>query len=264
VPSPEATYIHGTGPSEQSRLAALNRMTNAPFLDFLALRGDEEVLEVGSGLGLLAAQAAERVPRGRIVGVEHSPAQLAASPESPANARFVQGDAHALPFADASFDIVYCRYVLEHVADPARVVSEMRRVTRPGGRVLAQENTIEINRFDPPCPAFDLVWRRFAELQSLLGGDALIGMRLLRLFQGAGLREIELSIQPEVHWSGSPGFVPWVTNLIGNVRSGERALIERGLAIEAEVRSAIGELEALMKRGDATAIFYWNRARGLR
>jgi ubiquinone/menaquinone biosynthesis C-methylase UbiE len=261
---PEASYIHGTDPSEQARLAALNRMTNAPFLDFLNLGPADRVLEVGSGLGLLAAQAAARAPRGRVVGLEHSAAQLAAAPPPPANLSLVQGDAHALPFPDDSFDVAYCRYVLEHVADPVTVLAEMRRVVRAGGRVLAQENNIEINRFDPPCPAFERVWERFAQLQAMLGGDALIGRRLLRLFRGAGLRQIELSIQPEVHWSTSPGFVPWVTNLIGNVRSGEAALVGRGLASAAQVREAVAELQALMLRDDATAIFYWNRAAGVK
>src|SRR5690348_411278 len=46
----------------------------------------------------------------------------------------VFGDAKALPFADASFDAVFCLEVLEHVSDPAQVVSEIARVTRPGGR----------------------------------------------------------------------------------------------------------------------------------
>jgi len=259
-----SSYIHGTEASEQARLAALNRMTNGAFLDFLGLAPTDEVLEVGSGLGLLAAEAAGRVVRGRVTGVEYSPAQIAAAAAPPANARFVQGDAHALPFAADSFDVVYCRYVLEHVADPARVLGEMRRVVKPGGRVLVQENNIEINRFDPPCPAFDRVWGRFAELQAMLGGDALIGLRLYRLFKGAGLRQVELSVQPEVHWSTSPGFVPWVTNLIGNVRSGEKALVERGLASSADIRAAIAELQGLMTREDASAIFYWNRARGVK
>lgn len=260
----QSAYIHGTDAPEQARLAALNRMTNAPFLDYLGLMPADRVLEVGSGLGLLAAEAAARLTQGSVVGVEYSPAQLAAAPRSPANARFVQGDAHALPFPADSFDVVYCRYVLEHVADPTRVLEEMRRVVRPGGRVLVQENNIEINRFDPPCPAFDKVWGRFAELQSMLGGDALIGLRLFRLFKGAGLRHVELSVQPEVHWSTSAGFVPWVTNLIGNVRSGEAALVERGLASSADVRGAIAELQSLMTRDDASAIFYWNRARAVK
>ncbi len=259
---PDASYIHGTDPSEQDRLARLNAMTNAEFVRYLNPAGGDRVLEVGSGLGLLAVEVASRAVR--VTGIEHAGAQLAEAQRrsSAPNVEFVQGDAHALPFADASFDLVYCRYVLEHLADPGRALTEMRRVLRPGGRVAVQENNIEINRFHPPTPRFDALWAKFGRLQSQLGGDASIGLRLFPLLKGAGFRSIELSIAPEVHWSGSPGFAGWVTNLIGNIRSGERALIERGLAARDEIEAAVAELAALMERDDGTAVFYWNRGTG--
>ena len=260
-----STYIHGTDPSEQDRLAKLNAMTNSAFVSFLRPGDGDRVLEVGSGLGLLAREVAGRVTGGRVVGLEYSTDQLASARRlSAPNLEFVHGDAHTLPFADESFDLVYGRYVLEHLPDPQRALREMRRVLRPGGRCCAQENNIEINRFDPPTPRFDALWAKFGRLQAALGGDAYIGLRLFRLFREAGFRDVELSVAPEVHWAGSPGFVPWVTNLIGNVRSGERAMIDRGLATRAEIDGAIGELEARARRVDGSAIFYWNRATGVR
>ncbi len=263
---PDATYIHGTERSEQDRLARLNAMTNGAFVGFLDPRPADGVLEVGSGLGLLARDVAARVPRGRVVGLEYSADQLAvARREAHApNLEFVQGDAHSLPFPDSTFDVVYCRYLLEHLADPLRALREMRRVLKPGGRAAAQENNIEINCFDPACPRFEALWRKFGELQARLGGDAYIGRRLFRLLREAGFRDVELSIAPEVHWAGSPGFVPWVVNLIGNIRSAERALLEHALATAPEIAGAIAELDALSRRPDASAIFYWNRARGMR
>ncbi len=48
---------------------------------------------------------------------------------------FQEGDATALPFVDASFDLVFCRTAVHHFPDPAVVVAEMARVCRPGGRV---------------------------------------------------------------------------------------------------------------------------------
>ena len=52
------TYIHGTEPSEQKRLAALNRLTNEAFVRFLGVVPRMRALEVGSGLGILAAEVA--------------------------------------------------------------------------------------------------------------------------------------------------------------------------------------------------------------
>lgn len=53
----------------------------------------------------------------------------------PPGARFVTGDAHALPFPDANFDRTVMTCVLHHLADPELAMAELRRVTRPGGRI---------------------------------------------------------------------------------------------------------------------------------
>ena len=258
---PDAQYIHGTAPEEQARLATLNRITNASFLAFLGLRGSESVLEVGSGLGLLAAEVAEAIPRGRVVGVEYSAAQLARAPAGIANLTFRQGDAHQLEFDPGTFDVVYCRYLLEHVANPVQVLREVRRVLKPGGRLYVQENDISLVRNDPPTPAFDRVWEAFAELQSRLGGDALIGRRLFRLGREAGFRnDLTLSVAPEVYWHGHPVFAPWLENLVGNIRSGQAKLVEMGLSTEAEIAAAIGELQTTISDSQASTWFYWNRA----
>jgi ubiquinone/menaquinone biosynthesis C-methylase UbiE len=253
------TYIHGTEPSEQHRLAELNRLTNETFVAFLDVPAGARVLEVGSGLGILARRLAEGVADARVVGVELAAAQIAAAGQGSLVA-FVQGDAHALPLAAGAFDLVYARYLLEHVRDPHAVLVEMRRVLRPGGRVAVMENDISLARFDPDCPAYDTVWDAFARLQVQLGGDGTIGRRLFGLLYRAGFEAIELSVQPEVHWHGSPAWIPWVTNIIGNVESARVALIERRLCTKEQVDAAVAELRALMAKHDASAIFVWNRA----
>src|SRR5689334_22680574 len=155
-------------------------MTNAAFIQFLAVPPRSRVLEVGSGLGILANEVAASSADVIVTGVELAPAQLAAARPHP-QVTFAQGDAHSLEFPDASFDLVYARYLLEHVVEPEQVVREMRRVTKPGGRVAACENDVSLLRFDPPCPAFERAWDVFIRFQAALGGDGLIGRRLFRL-----------------------------------------------------------------------------------
>jgi SAM-dependent methyltransferase len=251
------TYIHGTEPSEQERLTALNRMTNAAFVRFLDVPAGARVLEVGSGLGLLAVEVASAAESVHVVGIEMSSDQIAAAATSP-RVTYRNGDAHTIEFPDASFDIVYARYLLEHVSQPEVVMREMRRVARPGGRVAVCENDISLMRFDPPCPAFDRAWDLFLRYQATLGGDAVIGRRLYRLFRDAGLTQIELSVQPEVHWHGSPGFAAWVRNISGNLESARRGLDETVL------NQAVAELDRLIQREDASSVFVWNRARGIK
>jgi SAM-dependent methyltransferase len=253
------TYIHGTEPREQARLAALNRITNEEFVEFLAVAPGARVLEVGSGIGLLAVAVADSATGVRVVGVERSPVQIAAAARSP-KVEYHECDALALPFPNASFDAAYARYLLEHVSRPDLVLAEMRRVVRAGGRVAITENDISLLRLDPPCPAFERVWAAFSDYQRHLGGNANIGSGLYRLMRGAGFSRIELSVLPEVHWHGSPNFAAWIENTLGNVEGARTGLIESGFVDAPLIERAVGELYALIANPDGSSVFMWNRA----
>jgi ubiquinone/menaquinone biosynthesis C-methylase UbiE len=257
------TYIHGTEPDEQQRLAALNRLTNRAFIEFLDVRPGMHILEVGSGLGLLAAEVASSAAGVQVFGVERSPAQIASAVNA-LNVRYVQGDAHSLKFEDERFDLVYARFLLEHVTEPVVVLREMRRVARQRGRVAACENDITLLRLDPPCPAFERIWQSFQQHQQTLGGDSHIGRRLYRLFRQAGLSHVELSVQPEVHWHGSIGFAGWVQNVIGNIEGARRGLVDSGQCEQAQVDEAVAELASFAQNSDASSHFMWNRAVAVR
>ncbi len=90
---------------------------------------DRTVLDIGGGPGHFTA--AFRASGARCILVEPDPAELSARGASPAGA--VRGDGMRLPVADAAVDVCFSSNVLEHVSDPARMVAEMIRVTRPGG-----------------------------------------------------------------------------------------------------------------------------------
>ena len=99
------------------------------------LDGSERALDSGCGAGALAFALAPFV--GSVVGVDLSEDLIAAGRElAPPNCEVVVGDATALPFEYGSFDIVGCMRVLHHARRPELIVSELARVTRPGGRIL--------------------------------------------------------------------------------------------------------------------------------
>ena len=99
------------------------------------LDGTDRALDSGCGTGALAFALAPLV--GSEVGVDLSADLIAAGRElAPANCQLNVGDATALPFEYGSFDIVGCMRVLHHARRPELVVSELARVTRPGGRIL--------------------------------------------------------------------------------------------------------------------------------
>ncbi len=106
-------------------------------------------LEVACGPGLIARRLAPRV--GEVLGVDLTPAMVVkasaeAEREGVANVGFAVADATALPFEDASFDGTVTRFSFHHIPAPGRVLAEMARVVRPGGRVLALDRVADEDR----------------------------------------------------------------------------------------------------------------------
>jgi SAM-dependent methyltransferase len=120
---------------------------------------DDTVLDVACGPGLVVAAFA-RVAR-HATGIDVTPAMLARARELTrgfANVTLDHGDVLPLPYADATFSIVVSRFAFHHFADPRAVLAEMRRVCRPGGRVVVCDLTAS----DDPRKA-----ARFHEIEML-------------------------------------------------------------------------------------------------
>jgi len=123
--------------------ARMRQTTDQKGLDaMVALSGvkqDQRALDVACGPGFLTMTLATRASQ--VVGFDATDAFLAlaraeAGRRELDNVEFRSGDAEALPFDDASFDVVCCRAAFHHFARPERVLAEMKRVARPGGKLL--------------------------------------------------------------------------------------------------------------------------------
>jgi SAM-dependent methyltransferase len=105
----------------------------SPLLDAAKVATDVRVLDVACGPGYAAAAAAARGARAR--GLDFSPAMLAIARDRHPELEFAQGDAEALPYADAGFDCVVSNFGVHHFPNLVRALSEARRVLAPGGRI---------------------------------------------------------------------------------------------------------------------------------
>lgn len=115
-----------------------SRQAATEFLTWLDVAPGRRWLDVGCGTGaLLEAIAAERSPSALVAVDPAEDYVAAAAARLGARAHVRVGDARALPFAADEFDVVVSGLVLNFVPDPVAAVSEMRRVTRPGGTVAA-------------------------------------------------------------------------------------------------------------------------------
>lgn len=137
-----ATDYRGTGPENYEKyfVPAIGAPLAADLLAAAALRPGEKVLDVACGTGIVTRLAAAQVgDRGSVAGLDVNAGMLAvaraAAPDG-APIEWYETGAEAIPLADASFDVVLCQLGLQFVADKVRAMSEMRRVLKPGGRLL--------------------------------------------------------------------------------------------------------------------------------
>jgi len=120
------------------------------LLDSLALRGDERILDVGCGRGLLAIGAAKRLKTGKVIGIDvWSPLDISGNSADAAKAnanlegvaekvRIETGDAQKLVYPDGHYDVVVSSLALHNIPDEsgrAQAIREMVRVLKPGGRL---------------------------------------------------------------------------------------------------------------------------------
>jgi SAM-dependent methyltransferase len=149
---------------------------------FLEPRGDERVLDSGTGAGALAFALAPLVLE--VVAVDVVPELLELArrhgDEFP-NVSFVEADAAGLPFESGSFDVAASLRTLHHVPRPELVVAELVRVTRPGGSVLV------IDQIAPADPLAAVELNRFEGARDPSHTRALADVDLRGLFEANGL-----------------------------------------------------------------------------
>ena len=139
-----ARYTHGHSAAVLSAHSRRGAADSAAYL-LAHLRAGMDLLDVGCGPASITADLAERVTPGRVVGLDAAAGALEAARATLSErglseqVEVTSGDVMALPFEDASFDVVHAHQVLQHLADPVGALAEMRRVTRPGGIVAVRD-----------------------------------------------------------------------------------------------------------------------------
>jgi ubiquinone/menaquinone biosynthesis C-methylase UbiE len=159
---------------------------------------DMEVLSVGCGPGVILGAICALHPSVRGTGIDISPDRVAdairKNRDNP-RARFVSGDAHAMQFPEESFDVVYCRMLLQYLQKKERAVSELVRVCRPGGKVLLQDLDGQLLWHYPEDPALQSALERAVAALGETGFDPFVGRKLFWLARKAGLENLKVQIE---------------------------------------------------------------------
>jgi SAM-dependent methyltransferase len=197
MPSAHDPYLHG---HHDSVLRSHRWRTAANSAGYLLSRlpVDGKVLDVGCGPGTISAGLAALVPGGHVVAVDAAPEVLAtarqeADVQGQQNISFQVGDAYRLAFDGGAFDVVHAHQVLQHMANPVAVLTEMRRVCRKGGVVAARDADYGGMLWFPAVPELADWLDLYQNLARALGGEPNAGRRMLSWARAAGFTQVEAS-----------------------------------------------------------------------
>ena len=169
--SSTATYTMGYSEDFQKLLRRRNAETSAAHL-LPHLKPGMRVLDFGCGPGTISMGLAKAVEPGELHGIDMeesqiSIAQAAASAGGHLNAVFQTADVTGLPFEDDSFDAAHCNALLMHVPDTNAVLTEVRRVLKPGGIISSREMFVDSSFLEPELSGG---WDTFSKLITANGG----------------------------------------------------------------------------------------------
>lgn len=250
-------YVLARGDEGAYRLRVVNSV-HGPDTEALLLRAGLRpglrVADVGCGVGVVTAWIGQQVgPEGEVVGVDLGPEQIRkarehAEVEGLAHVRFQVGDAVATGLPRAAFDLVFCRFVLMHLPDPAQALRELRDLVRPGGVLVCEDGDFTRPFCEPPSPAFDRTFELYRLIGARRGLDFRIGPKLYRMFLEAGFSAPEVTLAQPVFVRGDAKRLPEWT-----LTESAPSLIEAGLATAEEIEAVAAQMKTLAE--DPTTLF---------
>jgi SAM-dependent methyltransferase len=242
-------YVHGYSVKENERLAdQAGSLTELLHHDTRYPAGSR-VLEAGCGVGAQTVILAAGSPEASFVSVDIAEDSLAQArgkvqAEGHTNVEFGKEDILSLSFADSSFDHLFVCFVLEHLADPAAALDELKRVLMPGGTITVIEGDHGSAYFYPDSEYARRAVNCLVQLQAAPGGDSLIGRRLYPLVAGAGFKDVHVSPRMVYVDDSRPELVNGFTRktFTAMVEGVRQQVLEAGLMHEKDFDRGVGDL----------------------
>ena len=257
-------YLHGFTPAERDRLYRQARFLEHKVHDGLPFRRARQLIEVGCGVGAQTEILLRHFPDLHVTGVDASESNLAAAREHLAALGWAaerfelrRMDALRLDFGADSFDAAFLCWILEHVANPTQVLSEVRRVLRPGSPIVCTEVQNATFFIDPYSPNTLAYWMAYNDWQLELGGDPFVGAKLGNLLQAVGFRDITTKVRTfhldNRHAGERAEFIAFWTELL---LSGVDGLLKAGRVTPQTVEGMKAELSQVAH--DPNAVFFYS------
>jgi ubiquinone/menaquinone biosynthesis C-methylase UbiE len=191
-------YVHGYSEIESGRLEdQANCLARLLHHDTIFPKGSL-VLEAGCGVGAQTKIIAKNNPNVRFISIDVCKESLAQAEKTVKssgirNVKFQAGDVFNLNFDDETFDHIFVCFVLEHLKEPVAALKSLKRVLKKGGSITVIEGDHGSAYFYPRSKEALQAIDALVKLQSLSGGNALIGREVYPLLNQAGFKKCSVS-----------------------------------------------------------------------
>ena len=248
------------GDEEMARLQLQARVwqpATERLLDTIGVQAGWSCLDMGCGaMGILGPLSRRAGPSGRVLGLDMDASLLDAARqyvdvEHLRNVELQEADVHKSGLDPDTFDLVHERFVLPHVADPLKLLREMKRLTMPGSIVVIQEPDHSTWNFWPHCEE----WAEDAPiLEATLGlrGDINIGRRTYHLAKQVGLENVQLRAELVALQASHPYMrMPLVA-----AAATRPFMLSAGLTTEEELNHLVAAIEQHIQNAETTMMSF--------
>jgi ubiquinone/menaquinone biosynthesis C-methylase UbiE len=240
-------YVIRGGREGYERLKLLARARwpdTSDLFERVGIRAGMRCLDVGCGGGEVTFEIARLVgPEGSVVGIDIDEVKLdlgraAAAEKGLTNIEFLVANVNDWSELD-SYDLVFCRFLLQHLGRPVDLLKRMWAAVRVGGALVVEDADFSGLFCEPPNEAFEFYARTYPRVLARRGGDAAAGRKLYRFFLEAGIADPQLKLVQRADHSGEAKMLS-----LSTLEATAEAIVAEGLASEDDVLQAIAGLTA--------------------
>jgi SAM-dependent methyltransferase len=207
----EGTYVLGDNRLANQRLRMLDSAYGPASRAFLSrmIERRMRVADFGCGPGLLTNWVAEQVgPKGYVVGVDSSAEFIAHARYQASNLKqsgevqFINSDILDTALPSRQFDLVFCRFLLIHLQRPLECLSEMQRLLKPGGWLVAEECELSSGFTEPHSQEYQQMLQAMVRIGIAINVDYDLGPKLPGLLRALGFERPQINVQQPTYMQG--------------------------------------------------------------